>query len=286
MQKSDVKRVWTLHEFLLNFRLSDASSDQLRSLLLRSTQTPNFVKSVDGVRFIVFLFTLSPGFVDQLHSAIKEALKPEEKYDTKVALHCDLRQCSAHMYCGFFRQMSSAYGEIYFKAWRQSSGAFRERVEDGCLQDLMYHGVMANRTAHGDVFSPIRSILVKFHVSKNDRQCQAMVCRLWGPILWRNLKVANAMVRVNAAELFFSAFPVEDPENELVEARETDTHRQFRAMESLLTDPVPEVRVVAVAGVCRTLAKFWLIVPLEVLNKFMSIMIRDLAYDASSPKVG
>ncbi len=184
-----------------------------------------------------------------------------------------------------FRQLSAAYGEVYFKAWRQSGGAFREKVEESCLQDLMYHGALANRSLKSDIFPPILTILEKFHAAKNDRQCQATMCHLWAPILWRNLKVANPMVRANAAELFFSAFPVEDPEGDLLEAREAEMERQFRLMEALLTDDSPGVRGVAITGVCKVLAKFWLIVPSDVLNKFMGVMVRSLAFDASSPKV-
>ncbi len=35
---------------------------------------------------------------------------------------------------------------FYLKAWQNSSGTFRSRVEDDCIQDLMYHGILANRT--------------------------------------------------------------------------------------------------------------------------------------------
>ena len=255
-----MKRVWSIHESILNFRISDHSAEHLHSLLLDAARAPNFVKSPDGVRFIVFLFSVSPDFVTQLHSSIKEALKPED------------------------RQMAAGYGEIYFRAWRQSGGVFRERIEESCLQDLMYHGVLANRGVKGDIFAPIFTILDKFHSAKNDRQCQTMLCRLWTPILWRNLRVANPMVRASAAELFFSAFPVEDVESDL-EDRDAEIERQFKDMLVLLTDQVPEVRVVAIGGVCSILAKFWLLVPSYVLNKLVSIMIRDLAFDAASPRV-
>ena len=259
-QKSDVKRIWSIHESILNFRLSDSSAEHLHSLLVGAAKAPNFVKSPDGVRLIVFLFSISPDFVGQLHSSIKEALKPED------------------------RHMAAGYGEIYFKAWRQSGGVFRERIEESCLQDLMYHGVLANRGVKGDIFLPIYKILEKFHSAKNDRQCQTMLCRLWTPIIWRNLKVANSMVRANATELFFSAFPVEDLDSDL-EERDAEMERQFKYMLVMLTDQVPEVRVVAINGVCNTLAKFWLLVPSYVLNKLVGVMIRDLAFDAASPRV-
>lgn len=70
-------RVWTLHETLLNFRISD--SHEIRSLLSKAIQSRNYVRSNDGVRFIVFLFTLSPGFVEDIHDAVKKGKAFDEK---------------------------------------------------------------------------------------------------------------------------------------------------------------------------------------------------------------
>lgn len=39
-----------------------------------------------------------------------------------------------------------------------------------------------------------------------------MLLTLYQPIIWRSLKVANAIVRANAAALLFSAFPLHDPD--------------------------------------------------------------------------
>ena len=38
-----------------------------------------------------------------------------------------------------------------------------------------------------------------------------MLCRLYEPILWRHLKVANGLVRANAASLMIDAFPLRNP---------------------------------------------------------------------------
>ena len=72
--KSDVARLWAIHQTLLNFRPGEAEED-----LLKAVKSENFVRSPDGVRFIVFLFTISPAFVERIHAAIKSALRPEEK---------------------------------------------------------------------------------------------------------------------------------------------------------------------------------------------------------------
>ncbi len=66
-----MKRVWAVHEALLSFRLQDASSLELRQLLLGAVASPVFLHCPDGLRFLVFVFSLSPSFVKPLHDAIK-----------------------------------------------------------------------------------------------------------------------------------------------------------------------------------------------------------------------
>lgn len=107
-------------------------------------------------------------------------------------------------------------------------------MEGDCIQDFMYHAVLANRSLpkKNDLFTPLRCILEKFHVSKSDRQLQSTLWRLWEPILWRNLKVANPMVRRNATELFFNAFPVEDAEA-TTDVRGEQTDKQYQVREGI-----------------------------------------------------
>ncbi len=111
-----------------------------------------------------------------------------------------------------------------------------------------------------------------------------MCCRLWSPLLFRHLSAANPLVRRSAAEMLFSAFPLEDP-NAHAEEKAARHDEQYRAMLRLLSDENPDVRAGAVAGVCRVLAVFWLVVPETFLARASSILLRDLAFDAASPKV-
>lgn len=54
-------------------------------------------------------------------------------------------------------------------------------------------------------------VLHYFHSHKKQMGVDEMLLRLYEPILWRSLKVANAFVRANAAELLIDAFPLSDP---------------------------------------------------------------------------
>ena len=76
----------------------------------------------------------------------------------------------------------------------------------------MRHAVLANRSLAKSeaIFEPLLDLLRSFHDAKDDRECQSMLHRLWQPLLWRHLKVANSVVRRNASEIFLAAFPIED----------------------------------------------------------------------------
>ncbi len=57
-----------------------------------------------------------------------------------------------------------------------------------------------------------------------------MLLRLYEPILWRSLNVANPLVRRNAATILVESFPLQDPD---APQRETDEllQKQFSTLE-------------------------------------------------------
>ena len=121
------------------------------------------------------------------------------------------------------------------------------------------------------VFEPVATILHAFHAHKGDRKVQAMVCRSYAPILWRHLKSSHFQVRLNAATLFFDAYPVEDPDLNMEE--KADGHAmQLRAMADLLRDEVPEIRALAVTQVSKIVARFWLVLSSDDLNTIFNIL--------------
>lgn len=111
-----------------------------------------------------------------------------------------------------------------------------------------------------------------------------MLVKLYEPILWRNLNVANPVVRRNAASLLMEAFPLQDPD-----ARQLDTdallQKQFTALESLLYDESVAVRCIAVTGVCRVLGVFWELIPEHTIRVLLAHVVNDLAHDSSSSNV-
>lgn len=144
----------------------------------------------------------------------------------------------------------------------------------------MHRGIFAKKGSPG-VFQPISAILNVFHKRKNDRQLQGTLCRLYQPILWRNLRAGNPKVRANAAQFLFDAFPIENPDDN-IEERSAQQEVQIRAMGELLQDEYPEVRLVAIQGISRVLSTFWLVISSADVNSLMKVLTQDLCFDASS----
>ena len=137
----------------------------------------------------------------------------------------------------------------------------------------MHRAIVARREVprSAQVFEPVMTMLHAFHAHKNDRKVQAMVCYQYQPILWRHLKSAHFQVRANAAQLFFDAYPVEDPDLNMEE--KADGHEmQLKLMADLLRDEYPEIRTIAVTEISKIVARFWLVLSSDDLNTIFNIL--------------
>jgi condensin-2 complex subunit G2 len=139
-----------------------------------------------GRRFLAGAFALHLSFPQQLHATVKEQLPRARK------------------------PVLSAYAAVYFKAWRAApeGGALQTEIETLCIQDLMQCCVHA---ATAGVFNNVLALLDAFHEQKRQRGVDAMLLRLYDPILWRSLKTANPVVRMQACTVLAHAFPLHDP---------------------------------------------------------------------------
>ena len=174
-------------------------------------------------------------------------------------------------------------GEVYHKAWLASGGEFRARLEQDCLQDLMYRGVLASRD-RGGVAVNVTRVLSYIRSQLRSQATQNLLARLYEPILWRHLKVANPDVRLNACELFLVNYPLENQDRSR-EERDNGLEMQHSFMLSLLRDEDVRVRCEAVRGVSRALANFWLLIPGDTINQIINILFKELIWDSASPRV-
>ncbi|XP_022081754.1 condensin-2 complex subunit G2-like isoform X2 [Acanthaster planci] len=257
---ADVKSVDGLRQALSKINLEEESSATLKDLLEQCMTRRNYLKQDKGRRFLSFLLTMSPTFLERLHKTIKTQLPV----------------CP--------RSLIDSYGEIYFKAWRVASGPMLEKLEKYCIQDLMYHAVHASRVGTRSLASTLRQLLSYFCKQKRQQGVDKMLLALYEPIIWRAVKVANASVRANAAALLIDAFPLQDPESNK-EDSDALTQKQFDIFQDLLDDPCPVVRVTGVHGICRIASVFWELIPGHTLEAFITKLIRDMAFDVSTADV-
>lgn len=140
-----------------------------------------------------------------------------------------------------------------------------------------------------------------------------MLLRVYGPILWRSLKCANALVRVQATMIFFDSFPLQDEEATAAEA-DVILQKQFDLFSSMLkgmqctntrvflfnshmidetcgtnniffynylfvylsyfyVDTDHRVRAAAASGVCHVLQEFWPALPAATTKQTLSYIV-------------
>ena len=203
---ADVRRLYAFRTALTVLDYADESIMALKKLLLHCLIQPTILRNPEGRKLCVYFFGLHPPFILEMHRAIKAQIPVCRK------------------------SLRELYGEVYFRAWRAASGVYLEKIEEGCLQDLMFHAVHASSTM---MATALRQVLDYTHQQKRQRGVDQMLLRLYEPILWRSLKVANPHVRRNAATLFVEAFPLQDPTKPNVEI-DGLLQQQFDLLYSLL----------------------------------------------------
>mmetsp|Transcript_50826 Transcript_50826/g.99634 ORF Transcript_50826/g.99634 Transcript_50826/m.99634 type:complete len:1179 (-) Transcript_50826:273-3809(-) len=255
--KADVERVFRLREALNLLDFDDESIDTVKHLLLRCMISPLYLRSGEGRRFLSFLFSCHLPFVAQLHLVVKNQIP----------------SCSM--------SLLGHYGDVYFRAWRVAEGQVLIKIEYDCLQDLMQCGVYASarRTAKA-----VRRVLNVFHVNKRQKGVDEMLHRLYTPILWRAMKVANPVVRRNAASLFIEAFPLTNPEDSQ-EDMDAVLQKQFDQLQALMTDNDVEVRTLGVSGVCRVLGVYWEMIPPATTKSLLLKLLQDMTFDSTASAV-
>ncbi|XP_073006413.1 uncharacterized protein [Typha latifolia] len=251
-KKADVKRVYTLREAFMLFDYSDESIEDVRLLLVRCVITPVYLKTDEGRRFVAFLLGLN----GQLAKEALALIRSQIPFGRKSVLE--------------------AYGEIIFKAWKGSVGCLREEIEDGFLQGLIEGAIHASSRS---LAASIRRVLGGFIDQRATDGVEKLLFRLVEPVLFRSLQVANSNVRQNALYLFLDMFPLEDPDV-TKEAKDTLLDKQFFLLDKLLLDDCPEVRTVAVEGLCRILHLFWEVIPSSMITKFLAKIIDNMSHDS------
>ena len=271
-----VKRIWAFRECLALFDWSEPDNDSLRELLLHCFRRPLFTRSADNRRVLASIMAQCGPLVPEAHAVIKSHL-----------LAMTGASGSSGAITAANARALEGWGEVYYRAWSAAEGSARLEVEQAAIQDLMSRATYA---AQPGTFAALRRVLGVLVAKKAARAkgVEAMLLRLYSPILFRALGAANPAVRKNAALLLLDAFPLRA--TELEEAgnqagSDATLEAQFTALTSLLLDACPSVREVGVAGVCRVLGSYWELIPPAVSKTLLARLIDDCAHDATSPIV-
>ncbi|XP_033719462.1 condensin-2 complex subunit G2 isoform X6 [Tursiops truncatus] len=201
---ADICRLWRIHQALYCFDYDLEESREIKDMLLECFINVHYIRKEEGRRFLSSLFNWNINFIKMIHGTIKNQLQ------------------------GLQKSLMVHIAEVYFRAWKKASGKILEAIENGCIQDFLYHGVHLPRKS--PVHTRVREVLSYLHRQKEVRQgVEEMLYRLYKPILWRGLKARNSEVRSNAALLFVEAFPIRDPNFNAIEM-DSEIQKQFEEL--------------------------------------------------------
>lgn len=250
----DANRVIACQEALKDIDIDDPSSESLRILIQRCFLHSHFLQKEKGRKFLVYLFNLTPNLIEPLHMTIKSAL-----------VACNIPH-------------AEIFADIYFRTWRSSDGLFRIKIEN-CLQNFIHLTIHSANTV---LLRNSKIILKQFIDNKaSNRDIEEMLERLYSPILWKSMEVANPIVRENALFQFALVFPLIRSDSR---QREVDNHiqEQLNLLIDCLSDTHTNVRKQAVLSSGRILSLYWELLPYQVISTILEILCGKLAFDASS----
>lgn len=251
---ADIRRVFAMRKSLDVLDLSQNSqhSQTLRNLLLRCTTAPSYLRADEGRKFLAQLLTL-----EDIQDAVFDAL---------VNQLASVRKSSAQH-----------FGVVFLMAWKiQRSDWLTEK-----LMKLSEQAVCAGAEPFA---SNLRTVFSSFHANKRVNGVDLLLNRIYGPVLYSSLMVANPLVRRNSVIVAADAFPIYDP-GALCEDIEKAINRQCSKFLELLEDPSPIVRRACVEGTCKVLGLFWDLVPLASAKRMVDILTSKLAFDTSAAQV-
>ena len=256
--KAELVRLYKMRHAVEAFDFSDSTSDWLRLSLMKVASSPRCLKVPEGRRFSAYLLQADTLLTPSMHEAMKAQI-PDSK-----------------------KTMQEYYSEIYFRAWMEADdeeGEMRNQLENDVLSDLVYTLL---HIAKPSMYQALLTIMSSFHENKRTPEVEDLINRLYGPILWRSLKAANAKVRANATYVLAEVFPLD-------QSSHTQTSKQIEkacaALQELLEDEDTQVRMAASFAVSKVLSGYWDVLPATAIRTLLNEVVARHASDSSSPAV-
>ena len=253
-----IKEIYSVRKGLLDMDLSEEQCNFMKPFFLKLMSCGyQQLKNRECSQLLSFLFSIHPSFILDLHLAIIGIVSGAEKKVIEI------------------------YGAVYFNAWRHSTGICREKIENDCIQDLLYKSMLAVKPA---IFNTVFLLLSKFFDNKQMNGVDEMLYRILNPFIWRFLTCLNADVRLNTAAIFFHSFPIHDPAMSRTALDET-LQKQFDIILELLVDEFAEVRASTVTNTFKVIAGFWDFFPGHIKKSILAQIVTGLAFDSNSVAV-
>ena len=255
----DMKRLFMVREALTYLDLEDESTLQLRILVQRTFLHTQFLALGGdnfGRRFLIWALTALP-LVSLFHKTMKNGLISAPKWKRE------------------------SYANVYFRAWQTAGGSAKLRIETALtnLVDSAIH--VQNSGARKSAESVLQYFVDQKALDKN---VEDLLYRLYSPLLFHALEVANPNVRENALRQLGIVFPLVPPvlpQGEFDEALE----EQFHTLVDSLDDRAPNVRSQAVLSIGRIVATFWDLLPMQSIHAILGHLTEEMAFDRTSPAV-
>ena len=268
--ENDIKRVYKIHSA---FTLLDYEANTIESIhimLMNCYTNILYLKYNDGKKFLSYLFSVHLGLHKDILHTMRTHLLDGHNSDHHAFARTQMTK------------IATAYGDILYNAWKHmvDDSAEKQSIEES-LQALLHQAIHSSNPPY---FNALRIILNTFHEAKRYKGVDSMLLRVYGPILWRSLKCANYIVRVQATMIFFDSFPLQDEE---ASASESDLilQKQFDMLTPMLKDDDHRVRSAAATGVCHVLKEFWAALPASTTKQALSYVVGTLGRDASDATV-
>jgi condensin-2 complex subunit G2 len=244
--KADIKRLYQMRRAFDVLDFADESSQDIKNLLLRTLSSPLYLQ--EGKPFVAYLYQHMP---HELHQAMRAQIPNAKK------------------------AVLEAYGEILFRAWKD--GESRLTLEDVILKDFTYAIIHVGNAA---MIKSLHVVLGPIHQAKTLPEVDQLLHRLYGPILWRSLRAANAHVRVHSASVLAQVFPLADGVN-----MQKAVQKAVAALQALLMDTVPSVREAGSTATATVLATYWDALPAAEIRLLLKHVLDRHACDVSSSAV-
>lgn len=252
---ADVARLYRVRHLFAELDWEHESIESMKLQIMRCVASPSFLRSSHSSELLALFFTVHPSFTAEVHSTVKNQVT-------------------------FCRPGAvKSYASALHKAFKMADECTRVHIEE-CIQEWI---LLAIRTVRKSA-DRARQVLEEIHRHHHEDAMGDLLCKLYGPILWRSLKVANWQVRENAAKLIQYTFPL-IPSDLGVAEKEQELVRQLRIFRETLLDPSEPVRRVGVGVVCTVLRGYWDILPPGETAELLTALYSRCARDKKAPTV-